>query len=145
MLMPPPSMRVFVATKPMDLRHSFDRLASCVEELLRQDPLSGHLFVFRNRPGDRVKILYWDRTGYCLWYKRLETGTFRLPSGSPEEGVEIGAAELMLLLEGIDLAGARRQRRWTRSHETKSSLGEQNPYTCSPQWPSKPILRFPPT
>lgn len=112
MLMPPPSMRVFVASVPVDLRRSFDSLAACTEQLLQQDPLSGHLFVFRNRPGDRVKILYWDRTGYCLWYKRLEKGTFRLPSGPG--GVEISAAELVLLLEGIDLAGARRQVRFVR-------------------------------
>jgi len=144
MLMPPSSMRVFVATKPVDLRRSFDSLASCVEELLGQDPLSGHLFVFRNRQGDRVKILYWDRTGYCLWYKRLEAGTFRLPRG-PEEGVEVDAAELMLLLEGIDLAGARRQRRFTRDVATKSSLGEQNPYNCSPRWRSSPTPSSPPT
>lgn len=112
MLMPPPSVRVFVASVPVDLRRSFDSLAACTEQLLQQDPLSGHLFVFRNRPGDRVKILYWDRTGYCLWYKRLEKGTFRLPSGPG--GVEISAAELVLLLEGIDLAGACRQVRFVR-------------------------------
>ena len=112
MLMPAPSVRVFVASVPVDLRRSFDSLAASTQELLEQDPLSGHLFVFRNRPGDRVKILYWDRTGYCLWYKRLEKGTFRLPSGSG--GVEISAAELMLLLEGIDLAGARRRLRFER-------------------------------
>lgn len=112
MLMPPPSMRVFVASVPVDLRRSFDSLAACTEQLLQQDPLSGHLFVFRNRPGDRVKILYWDRTGYCLWYKRLEKGTFHLPSGPG--GVEISTAELVLLLEGIDLAGARRQVRFVR-------------------------------
>lgn len=112
MLMPPPSVRVFVASVPVDLRLSFDSLAACTEQLLQQDPLSGHLFVFRNRPGDRVKILYWDRTGYCLWYKRLEKGTFRLPSGAG--GVEISAAELVLLLEGIELAGARRQVRFAR-------------------------------
>jgi len=110
MLMPPPAVRVFVASVPVDLRRSFDSLAALTEELLRQDPLSGHLFVFRNRPGDRVKILYWDRTGYCLWYKRLEKGTFRLPSGPG--GVEISPAELILLLEGIELAGARRQARF---------------------------------
>jgi transposase len=110
MLMSPPSVRVFVASVPVDLRRSFDSLAACTEELLRQDPLSGHLFVFRNRPGDRVKILYWDRTGYCLWYKRLEKGTFRLPSGPG--GVEVTAAELVLLLEGIDLAGARQRKRF---------------------------------
>lgn len=112
MLMSAPSMRVFVASVPVDLRRSFDSLASCTQELLQQDPLSGHLFVFRNRQGDRVKILYWDRTGYCLWYKRLEKGTFRLPS-SPG-GVEISTAELVLLLEGIDLSGARRRQRFER-------------------------------
>jgi transposase len=112
MLMPPPSVRVFVASVPVDLRRSFDSLAACTEQLLQQDPLSGHLFVFRNRPGDRVKILYWDRTGYCLWYKRLEKGTFRLPRGPG--GVEISAAELVLLLEGIDLAGAQKQVRFVR-------------------------------
>lgn len=110
MLMPPPTVRVFVASVPVDLRRSFDSLAALAEELLRQDPRSGHLFVFRNRPGDRVKILYWDRTGYCLWYKRLEKGTFRLPRGPG--GVEVTAAELVLLLEGIDLAGVHRRPRF---------------------------------
>ena len=109
--MPPPAVRVFVASAPVDLRWSFDRLAACTETVLGQDPLSGHLFVFRNRCGDRAKILYWDRTGYCLWYKRLEKGTFHLPSAS-ESSVEMCAADLVLLLEGIDLAGARRQRRF---------------------------------
>jgi len=112
-LMPSSSVRVFVASVSVDLRRSFDSLAYCTQELLRQDPLSGHLFVFRNRRGDRVKILYWDRTGYCLWYKRLEKGAFRLPSG-PGEGMEITATELVLLLEGIDLSGARRQVRYQR-------------------------------
>lgn len=113
MLMPSSSMRVFVASDPVDLRRSFDSLAACTQDLLEQDPLSGHLFVFRNRQGDRVKILYWDRTGYCLWYKRLEKGTFRLPSGAG--AVEISTAELVLLLEGIDLAGARRRLRFQRA------------------------------
>lgn len=114
MLMMPPSVRVFIASVPVDLRRSFDSLAGCVQELLQQDPLSGHLFVFRNRSGDRVKILYWDRTGYCLWYKRLEKGTFSLPAGS-RASAEISTAELALLLEGIDLSGARRQVRYLRS------------------------------
>jgi transposase len=111
-LMPSPSVRVFVSSAPVDLRCSFDRLAAWTEEVLHQDPLSGHLFVFRNRPGDRVKILYWDRTGYCLWYKRLEKGTFRLPSGPG--GVEINPTELVLLLEGLDLAGVRQRPRFVR-------------------------------
>jgi transposase len=111
MLMLPPSVRIFVASRPVDLRRSFDGLAALTEEQLEQDPRSGHLFVFRNRQGDRVKILYWDRSGYCLWYKRLEKGCFRLPQGSAGK-VELEASELALLLEGIDLAGARRRPRW---------------------------------
>lgn len=114
MLMTPPSVRVFIASVAVDLRRSFDSLAACTQELLQQDPLSGHLFVFRNRCGDRVKILYWDRTGYCLWYKRLEKGRFSLPTGAGASA-EISAAELALLLEGIDLSGARRQVRYLRS------------------------------
>lgn len=113
MLTPASTVRVFVACVPVDLRRSFDSLAACTRELLEQDPLSGHLFVFRNRQGDRVKILYWDRTGYCLWYKRLERGTFRLPSGG-SGGREITSAELILLLEGIELAGSRRHLRFRR-------------------------------
>ena len=68
----PPSVRIFVASQPVDLRQSFDRLAACTQEQLGGDAFSGHLFVFRNRRGDRVKILYWDRSGFCLWYTRLE-------------------------------------------------------------------------
>jgi transposase len=113
MLMLPPSVRIFVASQPVDLRQSFDRLACCAEEQLGGDPYSGHLFVFRNRRGDRVKILYWDRSGFCLWYKRLEQGVFRLPSSS-SGGVELEWAELALLLEGIDLEGSQRRARWLR-------------------------------
>lgn len=111
MLSWPPSMRVFLATQPADMRRSFDGLAALVSGFLGQDPLSGHLFVFRNKRGDRVKILYWDRSGYCLWYKRLEEGTFRFPA-TAGPGVEVEAAELALLLEGIDLAGAARRKRF---------------------------------
>lgn len=110
MLMLPPSVRIFVAAKPVDLRRSFDGLAALAEEQFRTDPFSGHLFVFRNRRGDRIKVLYWDRTGFCLWYKRLEKGVFRLPAVQQE----VEAAELGLMLEGLDLAGARRRPRWDR-------------------------------
>lgn len=111
MLSWPPSMRVFLATQPADMRRSFDGLAALVTGFLGQDPLSGHLFVFRNKRGDRVKILCWDRSGYCLWYKRLEEGVFRFPS-TAGPGVEVEAAELALLLEGIDLAGATKRKRF---------------------------------
>jgi transposase len=82
-----------------------------VKDFLREDPRSGHLFVFRNRQGDRAKILYWDRSGYCLFYKRLEKGTFHFPSASGCRA-EVEAGELMLLLEGIDLQGAKRRKRF---------------------------------
>lgn len=75
----PPSVRIFVCLAPTDLRRSFDGLAGMVAGVLSEDPLSGHLFVFRNRRADLIKILYWDRSGYCIWAKRLERGTFRFP------------------------------------------------------------------
>lgn len=116
MLSWPPSVRVFLAAQAADMRRSFDGLAALVSGFLGQDPLSGHLFVFRNRRGDRVKILYWDRSGYCLWYKRLEEGVFRFPASSGAS-LEIESAELALLLEGIDLAGAVRRKRFVPVRE----------------------------
>jgi transposase len=107
----PPAVRVFLAVGPADLRRSFDGLAAMTREVIREDPLSGHLFVFSNRRRDRVKVLFWDRSGFVLWYKRLEKGVFRFPSAGAGS-VEVEAAELMLLLEGIDLAGSRRRERW---------------------------------
>ena len=96
------------------MRRSFDGLAAMVREHLGQDPLSGHLYVFRNKREDRVKIIYWDRSGFALWYKRLEQGTFRFPS-SDAKRVRVEAAELAMLLEGIDLSRAKRRKRFHRS------------------------------
>jgi transposase len=115
MLTLPPSVRIFVCLSPTDMRRSLDGLAAMTREILREDPLSGHLFVFFNRRCDRTKILFWDRSGPCLYYKRLEKGVFR-PSalaGADTERIEIEAAELALLLEGIDLAHAKRRPRFT--------------------------------
>ena len=109
----PPSVRLFVSTEAVDLRKSFDGLSALVEHALAQDPLSGHLFVFFNRAADRVKILWFDHGGYALFYKRLERGRFRVPEAKPgERSVAMRAGELALILEGIDLAGARRRPRW---------------------------------
>lgn len=113
MLRWPASVRIFVCTEPMDMRRSFDGLAAAAEHILQQDPLSGHLFVFRGKRGDRVKILYWDRDGYALWYKRLEAGTFRFPVAT-ESCVEWTPSELALVLEGIDVRGAKRLKRYRR-------------------------------
>ena len=107
----PPSVRIFVAAEPTDLRKSFDSLAVLTKEILGQDPLSGHLFVFFNKRLNRTKILLWDRTGYLLIYKRIEEGMFHLPT-SDSAVVEMASSDLMLLLEGIDLAGARRRKRF---------------------------------
>lgn len=113
MLSLPASVRIFVCLQPADMRHSFDGLAAMAASVLRQDPLSGHLFVFRNRRGDRVKILYWDRDGLALWYKRLEAGVFLFPQ-HPGDGVEVSPADLALVLEGIDVADAKRRKRYVR-------------------------------
>lgn len=114
MLRLPGSVRVFLCLAPVDMRRSFDGLAAAAEQVVREDPLSGHLFVFRGRRGDRVKILYWDRDGYALWYKRLESGVFRFPS-EPGPSREVSVADLGLILEGIDLRSVRRQKRFLLS------------------------------
>lgn len=107
----PPAVQIFLAVEPVNLRLSFEGLAGLVRDRLGGEPLSGHLFVFRNRVGDRVKILYWDRTGMAMWYKRLQRGTFRFPTAATASA-QVSVADLMLILEGIDLAGARRRKRF---------------------------------
>jgi transposase len=114
MLSLPPSTRVFVATKPADMRRGFDGLFALVRDFLREDPLSGHLFVFRNRVGDRLKILWWDRDGLAIWYKRLEQGTFRFPSAGDEARLEMTAADLQVVLQGIDPTKVKRSKRYQR-------------------------------
>lgn len=110
-------VKVFLCTAPTDMRRGFDGLSGMAESLMQQDPLSGHLFVFRNRNRDKLKILYWDQDGLAIWYKRLEQGTFQFPTdGKTQEevaaGVEISNSELSLLLGGIDLRTARRRKRY---------------------------------
>jgi transposase len=101
------ALRIFLATEPADMRKGFDGLSLLVRERIAEDPLSGHLFVFRNKRRDRVKILYWDKDGFALWYKRLEKGTFRFPEAK-DGRVEVTPAEMAAVLEGIDLSRARR-------------------------------------
>jgi transposase len=113
MLSLPPAVRIFVAPAPTNMHLSFDRLAALARDVIQQDPLSGHLFVFQNRLGDRVKILYWDRSGFCLWYKRLEQGVFHFFSRAATTHLEVDAADLLLLLDGIELAQATRRARFT--------------------------------
>lgn len=104
----PSDVKIFVARQPTDLRKSIDGLALLTREVIQQDPLSGHLFVFFNKVGHRVKILFWDRTGYVIWYKRLETARIRLPSEGAAS-LELEAAQLRLLLDGIGPSVRRRR------------------------------------
>ena len=111
----PPAVRIWMGTAPVDLRRSFDGLAEQVRQLLRNDPLSGHIFVFKNKRGDRVKLLYWDEDGYVIVYKRLEMGVFPWPAVAAEQpSVALRAAELAMLLDGIDWSKAQRGRRYHR-------------------------------
>jgi transposase len=117
MLSLPPSVRIFVATQPVDGRKGVDSLAAIVRSALSLDPLSGHLYVFFSRRCDRVRVVYWDRNGLAMWTKRLEQGRFH-PTFSADGRLLarcIDAAELMLLLEGIELSGARRRPCWQPS------------------------------
>jgi transposase len=108
--------RIWLCVRPADMRCSFDRLAELAASVTGEDPLSGHLFLFRSRGGDRIKILHWDRDGYALWYKRLEEGTFRPPRLEANAGsVELRPSELAMMLDGIDLKSVKRSRRYRRS------------------------------
>lgn len=114
MLTGSPTVRIFVCTEPTDMRRGFDRLAATAHTVTGQDPLSGYWFVFFNRRRNRVKILCWDKSGYCLWYKRLEAGTFTIVSDG-QARLEWDLSELVLILEGIDLSARRRRRRFALS------------------------------
>jgi transposase len=110
MLSLPPTVRIWLATAPTDMRLGFDGLAARVRHALGEDPRSGHLFVFLSKRADRVKILWWDVGGMALYAKRLERGTFRRPAAGAAR-VSLTPAELAMLLEGLDPAGARRRPR----------------------------------
>jgi transposase len=110
--------RIWLAAEPTDMRCGFDRLAERAKAVISQDPLlcGGHLFVFRSRRGERLKILTWDRDGYVLWYKRLEAGVFKLPrikEGS--RSVELRPSELAMILDGIDMTKLKRVPRYERT------------------------------
>ena len=112
----PSSVRVFLHAPPTDLRKGFDALCGLVTTAFGQDPTSGHLFLFVNRRRDRLKILYWDRDGLAIWYKRLETpGTFQIPTTATKAAsIEMTSTQLALILSGIDLKSARQRKRYQR-------------------------------
>ena len=112
----PSSVRVFLHTPPTDLRKGFDALCGLVTTAFGQDPTSGHFFLFVNRRRDRMKILYWDRDGLAIWYKRLEApGTFQIPAIVTEAAsIEMTPTQLSLILSGIDLKSAQQRKRYQR-------------------------------
>lgn len=112
MLTLPPGARVFVATARVDGRKGIDGLSVLVPSQFAEDPLNGTMYVFFSRRADGVRVLYWDRDGYVLVTKRLEKGSFRVPWAADQGRVVIEAAELLLVLEGIDLTGSVRRARW---------------------------------
>jgi transposase len=127
MLSLPLPVRIFLCAEPADMRRSFDGLARMVRDFLGADPPSGHLFVFRSKRGDRLKLLYWDSDGLAIWYKRLEEGTFVFPAPDEqrskvgEHGLVIRPAELAMLLDGIELTGAKRRKRYQRPQASASA------------------------
>ena len=111
----PSSVRVFLHAPATDLRKGFDALCGLVTTAFGQDPTSGHLFLFVNRRRDRMKILYWDRDGLAIWYKRLEIGSFQIPATATKAAsIEMTPTQLSLILSGIDLRSARQRKRYQR-------------------------------
>lgn len=115
MLSLPPTVRIYVATQPVDGRKGIDGLCAVVRNVLGHDPLSGSLFVFFSRRSDRARVLYWDHNGYWLIARRLERGRFHMPWDHADSAASrlIESTHLLLLLDGIDLRGARHRPRWT--------------------------------
>ena len=115
--------RIWLASQPTDMRCGFDRLAELARTATGHDPVNGHLFLFRSRRGDRIKVLYWDKDGMALWYKRLEVGVFKLPRiDAGVASVELRASDLAMLLDGIDMRSVKKLKRYTKKPGQPESL-----------------------
>lgn len=115
MLTLPPSVRLWACTTPVDLRKSFDGLSGAVEATMGRDAMSGQVFVFFNKRANQIRLLWWDRDGWMLLAKRLEAGRFQPPwlgRTPPGQVWEMEAADLSLVLAGVDIRGARKLPRW---------------------------------
>lgn len=119
----PRAVRVYMATRPVNLRKSFDGLSNEVRAVLAQEPLSGHVFVFLNRRKNLVKLLLWTRGGFTIVAKRLERGTFAFPKQVKADArcIQLDVHELSMLLEGIDVTRARASRRWEPPAHARAS------------------------
>lgn len=119
-----PQIRVFLYRRATDMRKSFHGLVALTESELKQDPLSGSLFVFLNRRRDRVKILYRGQSGFCIWYQQLQKGTYQIPSPTAlddQDTLEVTRSQLSLILEGIDLTSVRQRPRFQLQRESCSA------------------------
>lgn len=126
-----PSVRIFVCTKPVDMRRSFDGLFGLVQTLVHQDPFSGSLFLFRSRRGDFIKIFWWDLDGWAIFAKRLEVGTFNFPDvrfvNGEYDPLEMERSDLLLLLEGIDTGSVKRFKRYRRESRDQGKMPTPKP------------------
>lgn len=113
MLFPEPPIRIWLYTQPADMRNSYNGLTVLVKQKLQEDPLSGQLFVFINRKRTQMKVLYFNRTGYCIWAKRLEQGLFHFNSRTAEKTL-LSWTDLKLIIEGIDMTSIRQFKRYKR-------------------------------
>jgi transposase len=110
-----PAVKLWYCAGPVDMRLGFDGLHALVKNRLAADPLSGHLFIFRNKNADRLKVLYWGGHGLCLWCQRLEAGRYHFPEPAPDKpALELTAGQFQMILDGIDAAGSRRFKRFTQ-------------------------------
>lgn len=116
MFLPSSRLRFYLYAQPTDMRKSFNGLFGIVTGALKSDPLSGDVYIFINKRRDRLKLLFWDKGGFWIFYKRLEKGTFEQPLSDPDRNaVEVSYDELVMMLEGIDLRSIRRRPRY-QSH-----------------------------
>lgn len=115
MLTFPPAVKLWFCPDATDMRLGFDGLFSRVQNQLKADPLSGHLFIFANRSRDRLKVLYWGGHGLCLWCQRLEAGRYHFPEPTPDGGgIELTASQFQMILDGVDLSHVRRFKRFSQ-------------------------------
>jgi transposase len=121
--------RIFVCTQDTDMRKSFNALFSIIKSAMHLDPLTGYLFVFKNKRADRIKVVYWEGDGFAMWYKVLQKGTFQFPdlANFSSAGIEIDPSTLSLILQGIDLASIRRRNRY----KLPERFSENQPPTIS--------------
>jgi transposase len=110
----PPAVKSHLAVEPIDIRRSFNGLSTAVREVLKDDPFSGHVFIFRNKRSDMLKLIWWSSGGFPILYKRLERCTIHLPRevGRGVRAVQIAAVDLAMMLDGVELAATRHRRRW---------------------------------